>query len=200
MYKTTIKLAVIGALGFISSAAYAAGSFCALSSSPTGSAYINLYNDGRTVPPLAGPAVTPLQSRLNFGGDYPYGGAAGSCQITGLTNDATAPISGYGLQVTSNSQSIYANDGVTVIGNVTQRIWRKTSVSPASCILGTKVTLSTNAFYDGSKYFELNDIAVGGYSGSGTVNVGYFALSSTPGNIGVRSCITTFSVLDCRHG
>lgn len=180
MYKTTIKLAVIGALGFVSSASFAAGTFCSLASAPTGSAYINLYNDGRTVPPLAGPAVTPLQSRLNFGGDYPYGGPAGSCQITGLANEATAPISGYGLQVTSNSQNVFATDGVTVIGNATQRIWRNTSVSPASCILGTKVTLSTNAFYNGSLYFELNDIAVGGYSGSGGVNVGYFAASATP--------------------
>lgn len=198
MYKTTIKLAVIGALGFVSSAAFAAGSFCALSSAPTGSAYINLYNDGRTVPPLAGPAVTSLQSRLNFGSDSPYAGAAGLCQITGLSNDATAPLSGYGLQVTSNTQNVFATDGVTVIGNVTQRIWRNTSTSPASCILGTKVTLGTNAFYNGSQYFELNDIAVGGYSGSGSVNVGYFAASATPALSPVYRAGRTFTSVQHR--
>lgn len=198
MHNKTMKLAVIGALSFASSAAFAAGTFCSLPASPTGSAYINVYNDGRTVPSLTpGSAVTPLQSRLNFGSDYPYGGAAGLCQITGLANDATAPLSGYGLQVTSNSQNIYATNGTTVIGNVTQRIWRKTSTTPNSCILGTKVTLSTNAFWDGSRYFELNDIAVGGY-GTGTTNVGYFAASASPALSPVYRAGRTFTSVQHR--
>lgn len=180
MITKNINFAFVSALAFSPISSMAAGAFCALPATPTGSAYINMYNDGRIVPPLGGLPVTPLQSRTNFGIDLPYGGAAGQCQITGLSNNSTAPLPGYGLQVTSNFQSIFANDGVTIIGNVTQRIWRKTSTTPAMCILGTSAVLSTNAFYDGFSYFELNDFALGGFANSGTVNVGYFSLSTTP--------------------
>ena len=156
----------------------------ALAAAPTGSAYINAYNDGRTVPPLVGPAVTSFASRTNFGSDSPKGASAGLCEITGLANDATAPLPGYGLQITSTVQNIMNAAGTAVIGNVTERVWRKPAATvPVTatnmCVIGTKVTLSTNALYD-TTYFELNDIARGGYGNSGSANVGYFALAATP--------------------
>lgn len=191
MKKITLKLAVLGALGLASAQAFAAGSLCALSTVPVGSAYINAYNAGRVVPPLVGPAVTSLASRMNFGSDSPKGASAGSCEITGLANDATAPLPGYGLQITSTAQNIMNAANTVTIGTVTERVWRKPAatapVTPTNmCIIGTKVTLQTNAAYDSpvpvgqTGYFELNDIARGGYSGAGSVNVGYFSLAATP--------------------
>ena len=178
MKNSLLRLAVLGTLGMVSAPALAAGSFVPLPASPTGSAYINCYNDGRVIPPLAGPATTALLARSNFG-SLPLGGSSGTCEITGLANDTTPPLTGYGLQVASNTQPIL-NPSSTTIGSVTQRIWRKAASgsTPTMCILGTKVTL-TNVLYD-TTLFEMNDIAVGGYSSSGTVNVGYFSASSSP--------------------
>lgn len=198
MFESKIKLIVVLIIVLISETAFSAGSFCGLASSPAGSAYINLYNDGRIVPPIAGPAVTQLQSRTNFGIDLPYGGAAGSCQITGLANNSTAPLPGYGLQVTSNFQNIYATNGTTVIGSVTERIWRKANSTPPMCILGTSVSLTSNAFYDGVNYFQLNDIARGGFSNSGTVSVGYFSLATTPALYPVYRAGRTFTSVQHR--
>ena len=206
MKNSLLKLAVLGTLSTLGAAsqAFAAGSLCPLVAAPTGSAYIDVYNAGRTVPPLAGPAVSSLASRMNFGSDSPKSAtAAGSCEITGLASDATAPLPGYGLQVTSASQSI-TNPGGTTIGTVVERIWRKPAatapVTPTNmCIIGTKVTLSTNAFYDSSTgYFEMNDIARGGYTNSGTVNVGYFALPTTPALSPVYRAGRTFTSVQHR--
>ena len=87
----TVQLAVIAALGFVAFESQAAP--CALSASPTGSAYINAYNQGRSVPPLAGPAVTDLASRGNFG-SASQAGSAGDCEVT-PASDAAPPWNGY---------------------------------------------------------------------------------------------------------
>ena len=184
MKNSLLKLAVLSALGVVSAPVFAAGSLQPLVAAPTGSAYINCYNDGRVVPPLAGPAETNLNARSNFG-TTALGGSSGVCEITGLANESTAPLPGYGLQVTSTTQSILNPAGGT-IGNVIERIWRKPAatapVTPTNmCIIGTKVSLVNNVAYDStSGLFELNDIARGGYSNSGTVNVGYFSAGVTP--------------------
>lgn len=183
MKKITLKLAVLGALGLASSQVFAAGSLQPLVAAPVGSAYINCYNAGRVVPPLAGPATSTLLARSNFGSTS-HGGSSGVCEITGLANDATAPLPGYGLQITSTAQNIMNAANTLVIGNVTERVWRKLAatapVTPTNmCIIGTKVTMSSLNNYDTTR-FELNDIARGGYSSAGTVNVGYFALAATP--------------------
>ena len=202
MNSSLLKLAVLGALGVASAPVFAAGSLQPLVVAPTGSAYINCYNDGRVVPPLAGPQETTLNARSNFG-TTALGGSSGVCEITGLANDLTAPLPGYGLQVTSTTQSIL-NPAGTTIGSVVERIWRKPAatapVTPTNmCIIGTKVALTNNATYDStSGYFELNDIARGGYSNSGTVNVGYFALSSTPSLSPVYRAGRTFTSVQHR--
>ena len=149
MKKSLLKLAVLTTLGFASVQTYAAGSLAALAAAPVGSAYINCYNAGRVVPPLAGPATTVLLARSNFG-SAGLGGSSGVCEITGLANDATAPLPGYGLQITSTVQNVMNASGTTVIGNVTERVWRKlAATAPVTatnmCTIGTKITLSTNA-------------------------------------------------------
>lgn len=174
MKNVKMKLAIFGALGLASAQVFAAGTLCALAAAPAGSAYINAYNQGRVIPPLAGPATTVLLARMNFGSTAD-GGAAGNCEITGLANELTPPLAGYSI-VTSSARTIPpTTGGAGSIGNVLDIIWR--NAAGTSCIFGTRATF-TNADHDsgtaGTQYFESNDLARGGFSASGSVNVGYF--------------------------
>ena len=136
------------------------------------------------MPPLAGPAVTPLASRMNFGSDGPYGGSAGDCEISGISNDATPPEAGYALVASTNRVLPTVTGGATQIGTVYDRVWRDTATS-TSCYFGTRVGNLTNVDHDsgtaGTQVFEVNDIARGGFSGSGSVGVGYFIIPSSNG-------------------
>ena len=170
-----LKLAIFGALGMAASQAFAAGTLCALPAVPVGSAYINAYNQGRVIPPLAGPATTVLLARMNFGSTAD-GGAGGNCEITALANETTPPVAGYSL-VTSAVRTIPSvTGGATSIGNLLDVVWR--NAAGTSCIFGTRAGNFTNVDHDagtaGVQLFEANDIARGGYSASGSVNVGYF--------------------------
>lgn len=175
MKNVTLKLAVLGALGLASVQVFAAGSLCALAAAPTGSAYINAYNQGRVIPPLAGPATTALLARTNFGTSTD-GGSAGLCEITALANDTVTPVSGYTLVASTNRTLPSVTGGATSIGLVADRVWRNTANT--MCIFGTKVYNLTNTAHGApagqSTVFEVNDIARGGFSTSGSVNVGYF--------------------------
>ena len=184
MKKTLLKIAVSSTLGFVSTQVFAAGTLCALPAAPVSSAYINAYNAGRVIPPLAGPATSVLNARMNFG-TTSDGGSAGSCEITGLANDGVAPATGYGATaVVSATRTIPSvTGGATSIGQVVERIWRKPAatapVTPTDmCIFGTKISVLSNTDHDsvapGVNYYEFNDVARGGFSTSGTVNVGYF--------------------------
>lgn len=174
MKNIKLKMAILGVLGIASAQVYAAGSLCALAAAPTGSAYIDAYNSGRVIPPLAGPATTALNARMNFG-TTTDGGSAGNCEITSLANDSTTPVTGYTLVVSASRTVPTTTGGSGNIGTVTDRIWRNSAGT--MCIFGTKFT-AANADHDssasGTQYFEVNDIARGGFSSSGTVNVGYF--------------------------
>jgi hypothetical protein len=178
MISKTVQLAVISVFGLVAFETQAAP--CALSAAPTGSAYINAYNQGRTVPPLAGPAVSDLASRGNFGSS-PQAGSAGDCEVT-PASDIAAPWTGYTL-VVANSQSILNPSGAT-IGTAAERVWRKpAATAPVTatnmCIIGTKVSFANNVLYDGVKHFEANDIVRGGYGALGTLNVAYRTDSAT---------------------
>jgi hypothetical protein len=184
MNQSLLKLTVLGALGLASTQVFAAGTLCALPAAPAGSAYINAYNDGRVIPPLAGPPTTTILARSNFGTGADAT-SAGLCEITALANDSVAPAPGYGaIAVTSRTATIPSvTGGATSIGQVVERIWRKpAATAPVTatpmCILGTKISVLSNTDHDsglaGTQLFEINDIARGGYSGSGTVGVGYF--------------------------
>ncbi len=174
MKNASLKLAVLSALGFASMQVFAAGSLCALPAAPTGSAYINAYNDGRVIPPLAGPPTTAVLARGNFG-ILGTSGAVATCNITSLANDSSPPLPGYTLVVSASRTVPTTTGGTGNIGTVTDRIWR--NASNTMCIFGAKFT-AANADHDsglaGTQYFEVNDIARGGFSASGTVNVGYF--------------------------
>jgi len=201
MKNVKMRFAILGALSFTSLQVFAAGSLQPLVAAPTGSAYINCYNSGRVIPPLAGPAETTFNARSNFG-ITGLGGSSGVCEITGLANDAIPPLPGYGPQLATTAQSFTNVAGTQIIGNVTERVWRKPAgtapVTPTNmCIIGTKVNMNGNFAYDTTN-FELNDITRGGYNGLGTVNVGYFALSSTPALSPVYRAGRTFTAVQHR--
>jgi hypothetical protein len=179
MKNVKLRLAVIGVLGLVSSQVLAAGALSPLVAAPAGSAYINCYNTGRVIPVMPA-TTTALLARTNFGTNAIGAGAVAACAITGLANESTPPLAGYTLVVSASRPIPKVTGGVTTpasstIGSVLDVVWR--NAAKTSCIFGTRVSL-TNVDHDsvlaGTQLFEVNDIARGGYSGSGTVNVGYF--------------------------
>ncbi len=178
MRNVTLKMAVLGALSFVATETYAAG-FVALSASPTGSAYINCYNANRVVPPATADDVKgnfgsfPIASTLQ-----PSTTVNSTCFVAKPTFESTAPISGY-TSIGSRTSNILGDAGNT-IGTLVDRVWR--NATNDTCIFGTRVTM-INADHDsstaGTQYFEVNDIARGGFSSSGTVNVAYTIFSTT---------------------
>lgn len=180
MRNVTLKMAVLGALSFVSTHTYAAG-FVSLPASPTGSAYINCFNANRVVP-----AANADEVKGNFGSfpipstSQPTTTINDTCFVAKPTFDSTAPLAGYtsvGFQSTQIPTSTGAGGN---IGTIVDRVWR--NAANTMCIFGTRVTM-INADHDlvtpGTQNFEVNDIARGGFGSSGTVNVAYTIFSST---------------------
>lgn len=176
MKKSLLQVAVLAGLG-VSGHALALG-LDPLVAAPSGSAYINCYNDGRT-------STAP---RGNFGSypipstELPSSTAFNKCAVVGLANDTAAPKTGYTLAASTTRTVPTTTGGTGNIGNVVDRVWRKpAATAPVTttdmCIFGAKFT-AISADHDsattGTQFFEVNDIARGGFSSSGTVNVGYF--------------------------
>lgn len=155
MKNVTIKLAVLSALSFISAHSMATG-------------LVPIPTTG-----FSGTAYTLCNTTGNFGSSIPTQPTAGANNTCAVfpTNDATSPVAGYTLIASTNRSAIIG--GITV-GSVADRVWRNTAQT--SCIFGTRFT-SSNVDWDtgtaGTQYFEVNDIARGGFSGS-SVNAGYF--------------------------
>lgn len=100
-------------------------------------------------------------------------------------NEATAPVSGYTLIASANRSVVmnntYTNSTSITVGTVWDRVWR--NAAGTSCIYGTKfvpANIDYRPTVTGTQYFEVNDIARGGFSASGSVNVGYFTPVTTP--------------------
>lgn len=179
MRNVTLQLALLGAFG-LNGQAYALG-LEPLSANPSSSAYISCYNNGRSGGDPKG----------NFGSYLPITApsatANNTCAVVGLTNDLASPKTGY-VHVTSVTRVIpTSTGGGGNIGSVIERIWRKqAATSPATatdmCIFGAKITM-LNADHDsvtqGIQYFQVNDLARGGFSTAGTTSVGYFVQAST---------------------
>lgn len=122
---------------------------------------------------FSGTAYTLCNTTGNFGSStptQPTTGANNAC-ATFPANEATSPVSGYTLIASTNRSAVIG--GVTV-GTVSDRVWRNTAQT--SCIFGARFT-ATNVDWDaattGTQYFEVNDIARGGF-GSASVNAGYY--------------------------
>ena len=159
MENFKVKLAVIGVFGFITAA-------------PTQAAFIGLPASG------ASSAYVDCNTTGNFGSGTSTKPPTDACVVTQSGTGAPDPTgagSGFTL-VTSGgvkTRSIVVNNTYTggvnkTIGSVQDWLWRDSAGT--SCIYGTKVTLTLSASSDynaatGTQYFEVNDIARGGFLG-----------------------------------
>lgn len=174
MKTSLLKLAVLGALGFMSNA-YAAPGLVALPTTGfSTSAYTNCFNDGRTAGDPKGnfgmysPITVPTASVNN------------TCWVAKPASELVSPISGYSL-VGSRSVSIPRATGDTsvLIGTLLDYAWRNSTTN--MCIIGTRVTMNSNDHDNvtaGTQSFEINDIARSGFTGL-AVNAGYTLFSAT---------------------
>jgi hypothetical protein len=111
---------------------------------------------------------------------------AGTCQVVpSPAADVSPPMAGYTLVNAANRvltmNNVYTGFTNISIGNVLDVVWRKPAATvPVTatpmCIYGAKVTLTTTD-YDvttaGAQYFDMHDIARGGYATSGNLDVAY---------------------------
>lgn len=180
MKKTLLRLAVLSAIG-VSVQTHAAGFVAIPDTGFTGSAYTNCFNDGRIIP-----AVSSNDARGNFGASviagpmFPSTSTNNTCWVTKPSAESFAPIPGY-VSVGSNTTNIPTATGAGGnIGTIVDRVWRNSSTN--MCIIGTRITLN-NTDHDsatpGTQLFEVNDIARGGFSSSGTINTAYTIFSTS---------------------
>jgi hypothetical protein len=155
MKKVILAMAVAGLYAFNTTSAFATGLVAIPAAGFSGTAYTLCNTTGNFG------SSTPTQ---------PTTGANNTC-ATFPTNEATSPVSGYTL-IASTTRNAVIN-GAT-IGNVSDRVWR--NAAGTSCIFGARFT-ALNVDWDpsttGTQYFEVNDIARGGF-GSASVNAGYY--------------------------
>ncbi|MFD0929423.1 hypothetical protein ACFQ1T_06480 [Methylophilus glucosoxydans] len=155
MKKVILAMAVAGLYAFNTTSVFATGLVAIPATGFSGSAYTLCNTTGNFG------SSTPTQ---------PTTSANNTC-ATFPTNEATSPVAGYTL-IASTTRNAVING--TTIGNVSDRVWRNSAGT--SCIFGARFT-ALNADWDpntaGTQYFEVNDIARGGF-GSASVNAGYF--------------------------
>jgi len=183
MKHNTLKLTMLLALGLSGTQAHALGLVALPDTGFASSAYTSCYNDGRVVPPANADDV-----KGNFG-SYPIAGANqpstsknNTCFIAKPFFENFSPVSGYTLVGNRSTVIPATTGGGGNIGTLVDYVWRNSAQT--MCIFGTRATM-ISADHDSSKsgtqYFEINDIARGGFANSGTVNVGY-TIFSTAGN------------------
>ncbi|WP_211116133.1 hypothetical protein [Methylophaga sp. SB9B] len=181
MKQKALKLTILAAIGFSAAQAQALGLVALPDTGFASSAYTNCYNDGRVVPPSNADDV-----KGNFG-SYPIASANrpsssknNTCYVTPPAAEGTSPIAGYTLAGFRTTNIPTTTGGTGNIGTVVDYLWR--NAAQTMCIFGTRATM-INADHDssisGTQYFEINDIARGGFAASGTVNVGYTLFTTT---------------------
>lgn len=181
MKQKALKLTILAAIGFTAAQAQALGLVALPDTGFANSAYTSCYNDGRVVPPSKADDV-----KGNFG-SYPIAAANlpstsknNTCYVAPTASEGVSPIAGYTLAGFRTTTIPTTTGGTGNIGAVVDYLWRNTAQT--KCIFGTRATM-INADHDsstsGTQYFEINDIARGGFAASGTVNVGYTLFAST---------------------
>ena len=183
MKHSTLKLTMLAALGLTATQASALGLVALPDTGFSSSAYTNCYNDGRVVPPSTADDV-----KGNFG-SYPIASANqpsttknNTCFVATPADITIAPVAGYTLIAYRSNTIPKTTGGSGNIGTILDLVWRDDATS-SMCIFGTQIASMINADHDsstsGTQYFEVNDIARGGFADSGTVNVGYTIFSTT---------------------
>ena len=183
MKHSTLKLTMLAALGLTATQASALGLVALQDTGFSSSAYTNCYNDGRVEPP-----TTADEAKGNFG-SYPIASANqpsttknNTCFVAKPANEILSPVAGYSLVGNRISNIPDITGGSGIIGQLVDRVWRNTAGT--MCIFGTRVRMFDADHTNGTSvyvYFEVNDIARGGYADSGTVNAGY-AITNDSGN------------------
>ncbi|SNR84430.1 hypothetical protein SAMN05192560_1364 [Methylobacillus rhizosphaerae] len=180
MKRNALQLAVIGALSMTSASVFAA--FVTLPSA--GSPVAAGFNYSGS------PAGTTAYVQCNTTGDLgstpttPPSSSSDACAVF-PANETTAPETGFTL-VTAANRPITVNNTYTggvnkTVGNIQEYVWRNTAKT--ECIYGMKAVMTASASADylpasGTQYFEINDIARGGFSGR-PVAVAYYVPSLT---------------------
>lgn len=163
MKNTKIKLVVLSALSVLAAQATATG-------------LVAIPDTG-----FASSAYTSCNTTGNFGSSItinPTAGANNTCAVFPIS-EAWAPVAGY-IPLAATTRPIPTTTGGTgSIGSVLDAVWR--NYAGTMCIFGTRISM-TNADHDsvkdGVQWFEVNDIARGGFSAFASVNAGYYSFSS----------------------
>ena len=200
MKHRTLKFTILVALGLTVTQVSALGLVALPDTGFSSSAYTNCYNDGRVEPP-----TTADEAKGNFG-SYPIVSANqpsttknNTCFVAKPANEVISPISGYSLVGNRISNIPSTTGGTGAIGQLVDRVWRNTAGD--MCIFGTRVRMydaDHDSSASGVQYFEINDIARGGYADSGTVNVGYTIFSTTGNTSPVYRVGRTFTSVQHR--
>lgn len=180
MKRTALKLAVLSTLGLTSASVFAG--FVTLP--PAGSPVAAGFNYSGS--PAGTTAYVLCNTSGNFGSlpTTPPASSADTCAVT-PASETTAPEAGFSLVTAANRpitvNNTYTGNVAKTVGNVQEYVWRNAAAT--ECIYGAKVVMISAASADylpatGNQYFEVNDIARGGFSGR-PVAVAYYYGSST---------------------
>lgn len=201
MKRSILKLSIVTALGLSAAHVQAAGFEPLPDTGFSTSAYSNCYNAGRVIP-FGGIADN---TKGNFG-SYPIATANlpststnSTCFVAKPANEIFSPIPGYSLVGNRIINIPDVTGGSGIIGQVVDRVWRNTAGN--MCVFGTRVRMYDADHTNGSsifKYFEVNDIARGGFANSGTVNVAYTIFSTTGNTSPVYRVGRTFTSVQHR--
>lgn len=170
MKYMTLKLAVLGTFGLASAQVLATG-------------FVNLPATGFSVT-----GGTSAYTPCNTSGDF---GSGISSKPTTSTNNTCAvfpaleispPESGFSF-IASASRPVVMNNAYTgntdkTVATLTEYVWRKQTGSNYECIYGAKVVNHNVDYNTGEvddQYFEVNDLARGGFSGL-PVDVAYSSI------------------------
>lgn len=160
----------------------------------------DVYATGLVALPTAGFTVTAGSNQVagttgwvecnttgNYGSDSytaPTTSANNNCAVFpgGQRNLTTSPVSTVATAVNTRTTTNITANGET-LGTLGQRAWRNTGNT--QCIFAKYIDFATSGTFDynpslsGSQRLETNDVALGGYSATATVNAGYYHTSTT---------------------
>ncbi|MDI1361628.1 hypothetical protein [Methylotenera sp.] len=179
MKNVKLKLAVLGAFSVLSAQAMATG----LVSLPTAGVSVAASTNQ--------PAGTTGWALCNTTGNYgsgtytaPTTSANNTCAVFpgGARNLTTSPVSTIATAVAAKTTTTITANSET-LGTLGQRTWR--NAGSTECIFAKYIDFATTGSFDynpqlaGSQRFEANDIALGGFSTTATVQAGYYYTATT---------------------
>ena len=196
MISFKLKCAVLAAVGVLSTQAFAAWEAL-----PTAGFAVAGTGAGTHQPTGGTTAYKVCNPNGNYGSTTTPANATCTSPVA-PANVLTSPEAGFTI-VTSANRAVIMNNALT--GNVNKQVGTLIDVvfrnaAKTQCIYGTQLSLTTGAAADydvtraGSQTFEVNGIARGGFSASGTVDASYSIIPGTNGSPVYRTGRTFTSV------